>query len=154
MSWRRSADMSEASLARRRSSAREKAMQALYQWTISGNDLTDIEAQFHVEQNMAKVDVEYFHELLHGVPAQLTEIDELLRPFMHRQDEMLDVVEQVILRLSAWELTNRLDVPYQVILKEAIHLARGFGAAESHKFVNGVLDKLARQCRAVEVNRR
>lgn len=145
--------MTDASLAKRRSSAREKAMQALYQWTISGNDLRDIEVQFHAEQNMAKVDVEYFHELLHGVPAQLAEIDAMLAPHLNRQDEMLDHVEQAILRLSAWELRNRLDVPYQVVIKEAIHLARAFGAAQSHKFVNGVLDKLARECRTVEINR-
>lgn len=145
--------MSDASLAKRRSSAREKAMQALYQWTISGNNLSDIEVQFHDEQNMAKVDVEYFHELLHGVPAQLAEIDAMLAPHLSRQDEMLDHVEQAILRLSAWELRNRLDVPYQVVIKEAIHLARAFGAAQSHKFVNGVLDKLAREVRSVEINR-
>lgn len=145
--------MSEASLAKRRSSAREKAMQALYQWTISGNDLRDIEAQFHDEQNMAKVDLEYFHDLLHGVPEQLAELDSILAPYMDRQDEMLDHVEQAILRLSAWELRNRLDVPYQVVIKEAINLARSFGAAKSHKFINGVLDKLARECRAIEVDR-
>ena len=145
--------MSEASLAKRRSSAREKAMQALYQWTISGSELSDIEVQFHAEQNMAKVDLEYFHELLHGVPTQLAEIDAMLAPFMNRQDEMLDHVEQAILRLSAWELRNRLDVPYQVVIKEAIHLARAFGAAQSHKFINGVLDKLARDCRNIEVNK-
>jgi transcription antitermination protein NusB len=145
--------MSEASLAKRRSSAREKAMQALYQWTISGSELSDIEVQFHAEQNMAKVDLEYFHELLHGVPAQLAEIDAMLAPFMNRQDEMLDHVEQAILRLSAWELRNRPDVPYQVVIKEAIHLARAFGAAQSHKFINGVLDKLARECRSIEVNK-
>jgi N utilization substance protein B len=145
--------MSEASLAKRRSSAREKAMQALYQWTISGNDLRDIEAQFHAEQNMAKVDLEYFHDLLHGVPEQLAELDSILAPYMDRQDEMLDHVEQAILRLSAWELRNRLDVPYQVVIKEAINLARSFGAAKSHKFINGVLDKLARECRTIEVGR-
>lgn len=145
--------MSNVSLAKGRSSAREKAMQALYQWTISGNNLPDIEVQFHAEQNMSKVDLDYFHELLHGVPTQLTEIDAMLAPFMDRQDEMLDHVEQAILRLSAWELRNRLDVPYQVVIKEAIHLARAFGAAQSHKFVNGVLDKLARECRSTEINR-
>ncbi|HEX5637609.1 MAG TPA: transcription antitermination factor NusB [Gammaproteobacteria bacterium] len=145
--------MSEASLAKRRSSAREKAMQALYQWTISGSELSDIEVQFHAEQNMAKVDLEYFHELLHGVPAQLAEIDAMLAPFMSRQDEMLDHVEQAILRLSAWELRNRPDVPYQVVIKEAIHLARAFGAAQSHKFINGVLDSLARQCRTIETGK-
>lgn len=145
--------MSEPSLAKRRSSAREKAMQALYQWTISGSELSDIEVQFHAEQNMSKVDLDYFHELLHGVPTQLADIDAMLAPYMNRQDEMLDHVEQAILRLSAWELRNRLDVPYQVVIKEAIHLARQFGAAQSHKFVNGVLDKLARECRAVEIKR-
>jgi transcription antitermination protein NusB len=145
--------MSEASLARRRSSAREKAMQALYQWMLSGNDLSDIEVQFHAEQNMEKVDVDYFHDVLHGVPAQLTELDAMLQPLITRQEEMLDPVEQTILRLSAWELCNRLDVPYQVVIKEAIHLARAFGSADSHKFVNGVLDKLAHQCRPVEKTR-
>jgi N utilization substance protein B len=142
--------MSEASLAKRRSSAREKAMQALYQWAITGNALGEIETQFHEEQNMAKVDLDYFHEILHGVPAQLEDLDTLLDAYLDRKDDMLDRVAQAILRISAWELRNRLDVPYQVIIKEAINLARSFGADQSHKYINGVLDKLAREIRAVE----
>ena len=141
----------EVSLAKGRSNARKKAMQALYQWSISGNDLGEIEVQFHKEQDMSKVDQEYFHMLLHEVPSQVEMLDELLSPCLDRKAHELDPVEQAILRISAYEIKNRIDVPYKVIIKEAIQLANTFGADQSHKYVNGVLDKLARQHRQAEM---
>lgn len=144
--------MSDISLAKGRSNARKKAMQALYQWSISGNDLNEIEVQFHEEQNMEKVDQEYFHGLLHEVPAQVGILDEAFTPFLDLKGKELSPIEQAILRLSAYELKNRLDVPFQVVIKEAIVLAKTFGADKSHKFVNGVLDKLAKEWRKAEIS--
>ena len=143
--------MAEPSLAKSRSNARKKAMQALYQWSMSDNDLNDIEVQFHDEQDMSKVDQEYFHILLHEVPAHVTELDAAYTPLMDLKGKEIDPVEQAILRLSTFEIKNRPDVPYRVVINEAIQLARTFGADQSHKFVNGVLDKLAKQYRQLEV---
>lgn len=144
--------MTDVSLAKSRSNARKKAMQALYQWSMTGNDLSEIEVQFHEEQDMSKVDQDYFHALLHEVPAQIKDLDEAYGPFMDLKGQELGPVEEAILRLSSYELKNRLDVPFQVVIKEAIILAKTFGADKSHKFVNGVLDKLAREWRKIEID--
>ena len=146
--------MTDVSLAKSRSNARKKAMQALYQWAMTGNDLNEIEVQFHEEQDMTKVDQDYFHALLHEVPVQVAMLDEAYTPFMNLKGQELGPVEQSILRLSAYELKNRLDVPFQVVIKEAIILAKSFGADKSHKFINGVLDKLAREWRKTEINKK
>ena len=143
--------MTEVSLAKGRSNARKKAMQALYQWSMTGNELNEIEVQFHKEQDMSKVDQEYFHALLHEVPAQVESLDQIFTPYLNLKGNELGPVEQAILRLSCYELKNRIDVPFQVVIKEAIILAKTFGADKSHKFVNGVLDKLAKDLRKVEV---
>lgn len=141
----------EVSLAKSRSNARKKAMQALYQWEMTGNELNEIEVQFYNEQDMAKVDTDYFHELLHQVPTQVDELDQAFAPYLELKGQELGPIEQAILRLSSYELKNRLDVPFQVVIKEAIVLAKTFAAEKSHKFVNGVLDKLAKQWREIEV---
>jgi len=143
--------MSNFSLAKGRSNARKKAMQALYQWSISGNELKEIEVQFQSEQDMSKVDTDYFHNLLFEVPKNLSDLDLKLAPMMDRKDEELDPVEQAILRISTYELLHRLDVPYQVVINEAVDLALHFGADQSHKFINGVLDKLAKELRKIEI---
>jgi len=143
--------MTNVSLAKGRSNARKKAMQALYQWSMAGNDLNEIEVQFHDEQNMEKVDQDYFHELLHKVPELVDELDKLIEPHLDRDSDRLDPIEQSILRLSTYEMKNRLDVPYKVVLNESIVLAKTFGSDTSHKFVNGVLDKLAKELRSVEI---
>lgn len=144
--------MSNFSLAKGRSNARKKAMQALYQWHISGNELKDIEVQFQTEQDMSKVDTDYFHSLLFEVPKNISDLDQKLAPLMDRKNDELDPVEQAILRISTYELLHRLDVPYQVVINEAVDLALSFGADQSHKFVNGVLDTLARDLRKIEVD--
>ena len=144
--------MANFSLAKGRSNARKKAMQALYQWSMSGNELKDIEVQFQTEQDMSKVDTDYFHNLLFEVPKNLNDLDEKLAPIMtDRKDDELDPVEQAILRISTYELLHRLDVPYQVVINEAVDLALSFGADQSHKFINGVLDKLAHELRKIEI---
>jgi transcription antitermination protein NusB len=135
--------------ARRR--ARHYAMQGLYQWQMAGANLNAIEAELRTDNDMSKVDVEYFHEVLHGVPHHLFEVEEAFRP--HLQDRglhELDPVTQALLRLGSYELKYRIDVPYKVVINEAVALAKKFGAADSHKFVNGVLDRVADTERAVE----
>ncbi|WP_409310137.1 transcription antitermination factor NusB [Pectobacterium sp. B1J-3] len=127
--------------ARRR--ARECAIQALYSWQLSQNDIADIEHQFLSEQDVKDVDITYFRELLAGVATQAEKLDQLMVPFLSRQLDELGQVERAILRLAMFELSKREDVPYKVAINEAIELAKIFGAEDSHKFVNGVLDKAA-----------
>ncbi|MDD0844399.1 transcription antitermination factor NusB [Pseudomonas sp. Gutcm_11s] len=132
--------------------ARSLAMQALYQWHMAGQSLNEIEAQFRVDNDFSGVDGAYFHEILHGVAHQKTELDEAFSPLLSIPLDELDPVELAILRLSAWELKSRVDVPYKVVINEGIELAKTFGATDGHKFVNGVLDKLAPALRGPEVN--
>lgn len=127
--------------ARRR--ARECAVQAIYSWQLSGNNIADVELEFLSEQDMSGVDVAYFRELLSGVATNATKLDQLMNPFLSRQLEELGQVEKAILRVSMYELSYRQDVPFKVAINEGIELAKTFGAEDSHKFVNGVLDKAA-----------
>lgn len=138
---------------RERTMARRRAVQALYQWQQVGQDLAEIELQFLTEQEMDRVDVEYFKELLHAVPKHLEEVDQLLQPLLDRNIEAVDSVERAILRLGAYELKHRLEIPYRVVINEAIELAKTFGAEQSHRYINGVLDKLAPILRPAECAR-
>jgi N utilization substance protein B len=126
-------------------------MQALYSWHMAGQQLNEIEAQFRVDNDFTAVDGAYFHEILHGVPQQKAEIDGAFESLLDRPLDEVDPVELSILRLSTYELKNRIDIPYRVVINEGIELAKVFGATDGHKFVNGVLDKLAPQLRADEV---
>ena len=127
--------------ARRR--ARECSVQAIYSWQLSGNPIAEVEYEFIAEQDMSDVDVNYFRELLSGVATNATKLDQLMAPYLSRQLEELGQVEKAILRVSMFELSFREDVPYKVAINEGIELAKVFGAEDSHKFVNGVLDKAA-----------
>jgi N utilization substance protein B len=127
--------------ARRR--ARECAVQALYSWQISKNDIADVEYQFLSEQDVKDVDISYFRELLSGVATNAEYLDGLMAPVLSRQLEELGQVERAVLRISLFELSKREDVPYKVAINEGIELSKTFGAEDSHKFVNGVLDKVA-----------
>jgi len=134
-----------------RRKARRFAMQALYEWHISGNAVHEIEARYRVENDMHKVDLQYFHELVKNISQQAAELDEALIPCLDRRElRQLDPVELATLRIGAYEILHRLDVPYKVVINEGIELAKTFGATESHKYVNGVLDQLARKVRTVE----
>ena len=137
-----------------RTNARKAAVQALYQWQMTGQSLVEIERQFKEEDRLKDVQKSYFTELFHGVPKNLTEIDLELTEFVDRPVDMIDPVERAILRIGVYELINRLDMPYRVILNEGINLAKYFGADGSHKYVNGILDKVAQQKRAVEIKSR
>lgn len=135
-----------------RKKARHYAMQALYQWQMTGNALNVIEAQFHSDYDMSKVDTDYFSELLHQVPAQLSEVEAAFSHLLvDRELRELDPISLALLRLSTYELMKRIDVPYKVIINEAVNLAKKFGATDSYKFINGVLDKAVLELRAVEV---
>ncbi len=136
----------------KRRKARHYAMQALYQWKMSQSSLNKIEAEFRTDNDFTKVDSEYFAELVHKVPAQLDELDATIAPTMtDRAIEEVNPVELALLRMSVYELKARIDVPYKVVINEAVALAKKFGAEDSHKFVNAVLDKVAETCRAAEV---
>lgn len=134
-----------------RRKARHYGVQALYQWAMSGLPVNTIEAQFRAEYDMSDVDIEYFHELLHKIPMNLTAIDGAMTPHLDRDISELGPVEHAILRLSMYELAHRIDVPFKVVINEAVSLAKKFGATDSHKFVNGVLDKAAQTERVIEV---
>lgn len=138
-------------MSRGRSKARRCALQALYQWQLAGQDLADIESQFLAEQDLAGADLSYFSELLRNVPRQTTELDERYRAFIDRGVEELDPVELAILRIGVYELLHHPEVPFRVVINEAVELAKTFGAEQSHRYINGVLDKAARELRAVEV---
>ena len=134
-----------------RTNARKAAVQALYQWQMTGQSLIDIERQFLEEERLKDAQKSYFTELFHGVPKNLEAIDLVLSEFVDRPVDMIDPVERAILRMGVYELLHRLDMPYRVVLNEGINLAKYFGADGSHKYVNGILDKVAQQKRAVEI---
>jgi N utilization substance protein B len=132
--------------------ARHYAMQALYQWQMAGASLNSIEAEFRTDNDMKNVDVEYFQDIIHGVPKNLSDLEATFAPFLvDRALHELDPVTEALLRMACYEFKFRLDVPYKVVINEAVALAKKFGAEDSHKFINGVLDKTAAVARAVEV---
>lgn len=138
-----------------RSRARHYSMQAIYQWQMTGNPLNIIEAEYHSDNDMSNVDTDYFHELFHGVAAEKSELDAHFKPFLKSITiERLDPVTLALLRQACYEFKNRVDVPYRVVINEAVNLAKKFGAEDSHKFVNGVLDKVAAELRGPEVKAR
>ena len=130
-----------------RRKARILALQAVYSWQISGNLIADIEQQMLIETDVTKIDVEYFKDLASGVAVNYKLLDESVSPHLTRPFDDLDMVERAILRLSSYELKFREDVPYKVAINEGIELAKIFGAEDSHKFVNGVLDKAVKHLR-------
>jgi N utilization substance protein B len=132
--------------------ARKLALQALYQWHMSGSELSEIEAQFRVVNNMAKVDDPCFCRLLHGVPAHVEELDASFAPFLDRTVAELNPIELTVLRIGAFELFHCPEVPYKVVLDESISLTKEFGSQDGHRYVNGVLNSLAQQVRSVEIS--
>ncbi|RDH89802.1 MAG: transcription antitermination factor NusB [endosymbiont of Seepiophila jonesi] len=138
-------------MSRKRSQARQHAVQAIYQWQMAGQDVGAIVEQFLAEQDVKSFEVPYFQDLLHGVPRHLTELDELLKPALDRAIESVDPVERAVLRLGVYELNYHPEVPYRVVINESVELAKVFGAEQGHRFVNGVLDKVAKEIRKVEM---
>ncbi|MBS4097336.1 MAG: transcription antitermination factor NusB [Sulfuricella sp.] len=135
-----------------RRKAREYALQGLYQWALSGNDVEEIEKQLREEKGFAQCDDEHFRVLLRGVIAQAHLFDATIQPHLDRPIAELSPVEHAILRLAGYEMQHHPEIPYRVIINEALELAKSYGGTDGHKFVNGVLDKLAAKIRTVEVN--
>ncbi len=126
-------------------------MQALYQWQLAGQNPKDILGEFLESEESARADRDYFRELLLQVTEHCEALDKRLEVYMDRGMSTVDPVERAILRIAAYELESRPDVPYRVAVNEAVELAKKYGAEQSHRFVNGVLDKLAHELRTVEV---
>jgi N utilization substance protein B len=141
-------------MSRARSLARERTLQALYQWQMTGQAAAEIDRQFMEEQDMKGVDRKYFSELLREVTANVETLDGLAAEVLDRPIAQVDPVEQAILRIGTYELQNRIDIPYRVVINEMVELAKVFGAEQGHKYINGILDKLAARLRSVEVRAR
>ena len=136
---------------RRKQRARKLALQAMYQWLMAGHEIAEIEAQFCLVNSMEKVDTDYFYKIIHGVPEHLANLEATLVPFLDRPLDDLNPVELTVLRIGTYELIYCLEIPYRIVLDEWVTLAKEFGSVEGHRYVNGVLNNLARQIRAVEV---
>ena len=137
-----------------KTNARKAAVQALYQWQITGQNLNLIEQYFIDEQFFSpeeEIHRSFFSELLHGVPQNLIAVDELLSRFVDREVDAVDPVERAVLRLATYELLFFPDTPYKVVINEAINIAKELGADGGHRYINGILDKTALAHRPDEV---
>lgn len=130
-----------------RRKARSLALQAIYQWQLTADGEANIRQQFLEKLNPKKVDVEYFHALCAGVVKSVESIDQTVTPFLDRKIASLDPVELAVLRLATYELMHFLDVPYKVVINEALELTKNFGSIDGYKYINGVLDKVVRLVR-------
>ncbi|WP_456406356.1 transcription antitermination factor NusB [Thiolapillus sp.] len=138
-------------MSKKRSKARSLATQAIYQWQVAGANVGEIIEGFLTEHQNSSFQVDYFRDLVSGVPGQLDVLDKGLQPLLDRPVEEVDLVERAILRLGAYELLKHPEVPYRVVINEWVELAKTFGADKGHRYINGVLDKLAHELRAVEI---
>lgn len=142
--------MSEQQSFETRKRARRRALQALYQWQITGQSAQEILAQFKEEQDLSLVDPEFFQGLLIGVVKEKKQLDQKLESFLDRPVDDVDMMERAVLRLAVYELLHHPETPYKVVLNEAVDLAKSFGAEQGHTYVNGVLDQVAAEVRSVE----
>ncbi|HTL15255.1 MAG TPA: transcription antitermination factor NusB [Thermomonas sp.] len=133
-----------------RSRSRRRALQAIYAWQLSGAGERDLIAQFAHEQAHEVADLEYFEDLVRGVLRHVAELDQALAGHLDRSVDEVDPIERAALRIAAYELVHRPDVPYRVVLNEAIDSTKRFGSEHGHTYVNGVLDKAAASLRSVE----
>ena len=138
--------------ARRR--ARELTLQALYQWQLSGQTVAFIEKQFVEGKDYDKADQNYFGILFSGTVKESEKLQAAITPCIDRKFAELSPVERAILLLASYELIHQIDIPYRVVINEAVELAKSFGGTDGHKYVNGVLDKFAANVRSVEINAR
>ncbi len=137
-----------------RTKARRCAVQALYQWQVNGGNVDDIYQQFLVERNMKGIDTDMFKELLQGVTKELVNLDQVIQPYLDRDINKVDPVERAVLRLGCYELKYKLETPYRVVINESLESVKLFGAEQGHRFINGVLDKVAQATRTEEVKRK
>ena len=133
-----------------RSRARRRALQAVYAWQLSGNPIARVIDEFRHEQDMEIADLDYFEDLVRGVERHCVELDAALVPHLDREIDRVDPIERAARRIGAYELRYRIDVPYRVVINEAVEVAKRFGTDYGHTYVNGVLDKLAAEWRSAE----
>ena len=136
-----------------RRNARELALQALYQWLLNGDGVEALLAQAAEKEDYARTDQAFLRALLRGVIERAPQLEEAVQPFLDRPAGQLSPIERALLLMAAYELTISLDVPYRVVINEAVELAKAYGGTDGYKYVNGVLDKLAAQVRHSEVKR-
>ncbi len=134
--------------------AREFVLQGLYQWILAGHDADAIAADLGSAAGFAKIDTDYFSTLLRGVIANIEPLQTAIAPYLDRPVKELSPIERAILLLGTFELVHQPDVPYRVVINEAVELAKSYGGTDGHKYVNGVLDKVAGEVRAVEIRAR
>lgn len=130
-----------------RKHARMRALQALYQHELNPQSDRSLIDQFLATQNMEKTDLEYFSLLLKNIIADTGQLDDLLQPYLDIPMQKLDATERCILRIAAYELSRQPEIPFRVVINEAVNLAKKFGATDGHKYVNGVLDEAAKVLR-------
>jgi len=134
-----------------RTQSRRVALQALYQWQMTNEDVSQIIKQFNEEGLLEGLELAFFEELLSEVSAHAESLDELFSGYLDRSVARIDPVERAIMRMGAYELQSKIEIPYKVVINESVELAKRFGAEESHKYVNGILDKAAKQLREAEM---
>ena len=134
-----------------RSRARRRALQAVYAWQLSASPVEKVIENFRAEQDMEVADLEYFEQLVRGVAQHAEQIDAVLARYIDRDVAQVDPIERAVLRIAAYELLHRPDVPYRVVINEAIETTKRFGAEQGHTYVNGVLDRAAAEWRALEI---
>lgn len=137
-----------------RSRSRRRALQAVYAWQMSNSPITKVIEQFQNEQDMEIADLEYFEDLVRGVAQYHDELDAQLEKYLDRTLVQVDPIERAVLLIASYELIHRLDVPYRVVINEAIETSKRFGSDQGHTYVNGVLDKAAADWRAAEMQQK
>ncbi|KHF25947.1 transcription antitermination factor NusB [Solemya velum gill symbiont] len=141
-------------MSNKRHKARQLAMQGLYQWQVNEQNVAEIINQFLGDEDMGTFDVPYFRDLLAGVPSHLDSIDEKIKPLINRSIEQVDPVERAILRLGVYEMMQHPEIPFRVVINEGVELAKTYGADQGHRYINGVLDKLAPELRPFEAKKK
>lgn len=139
-------------VAAQRRRARHYCVQALYQWSMTGATPSSIEAEFRTDNDFSNVDSQYFNDILVGITQRADELDALFSPYLDREIDVLDCIERNLLRLGTFELQERVDVPARVTLNETVSLAKKFGATDSYRYINGVLDHVGLQLRSLELS--
>lgn len=136
-----------------RTESRRVALQAIYQWQLTNESIPQIIKQFNEDGLLAEVELEWFKELLTEVSNNAEVLDALFADYLDRSVARIDPVERAIMRMGAYELQSKVEIPYKVIINESVELAKRFGAEESHKYINGILDKVAKQLRELEMTK-
>jgi len=137
-----------------RKKSRQMALQALYQWQLTGASISQIEVEFGLDNDLSKIDIPYFRDIIRGVITHSGALDRLLEPYLDRAVADVDPIELALLKMGTYELQYRLDVPFRVVINESVELAKKFGGTDGHKFVNGLLDKLSAKLRYHEAQHR